>query len=78
MQMHSGAISLRMLIVQPLTSYLYTVKACVYAMNISAQLMMKNAAKCDMQCELQNSVNYFMLERLLCLWDMLEGVLDPM
>jgi len=27
------------------------------AMNVLAQMMMKNAAKCDMHCELQNSVN---------------------
>ena len=63
---------------QLLASGIAQIKTFVYAMNISAQLMMKNAANCDMQCELQNSVNYFMLERLLCLWDMLEGVLDPM
>lgn len=30
---------------------------CVFAMNVLAQLMMKNAAKCDMHCELQNSVS---------------------
>lgn len=29
----------------------------VLAMNVLAQMMMKNAAKCDMHCELQNSVN---------------------
>ena len=30
---------------------------------------MKNAAKCDMSCELQNSVNHRIFERKLQSWD---------
>ena len=47
-------------------------------MNVLAQLTMKNAAKCDMHCELQNSVSQQMFERSLHLRDMLEGMLDSM
>ena len=36
--------------------------ACVLAMNVLAQLMMKNAAKSDLHCELQKSVNQQIFE----------------
>jgi len=38
------------------------------AMDISAQASMKNAAKCDNHCELQNSVNQWKVERILHFW----------
>jgi hypothetical protein len=38
------------------------------AMDISAQASMKNAAKCDNHCELQNSVNQWKVERVLHFW----------
>ena len=34
-------------------------------MDVSAQATMKGAAKCDKHCELQNSVNQQILERIL-------------
>jgi|NOAtaT_6_FD_contig_123_25806_length_1005_multi_57_in_2_out_0_2 hypothetical protein len=37
-------------------------------MDISAQASMKNAAKCDNHCELQNSVNQWTFERILHFW----------
>lgn len=39
------------------------------ATDISAQAPMKGAAKCDNHCELQNSVNQWILERALHSWD---------
>ena len=39
-------------------------------MDISAQGSMKGAAKCDKHCELQDSVNQQVLERVLRLWSM--------
>ena len=38
------------------------------ATDISAQASMKNAAKCDNRCELQNSVNQWIFERILHFW----------
>ena len=38
------------------------------ATDISAQASMKNAAKCDNHCELQNSVNQWNVERILHFW----------
>ena len=35
---------------------------------------MKGAAKCDKQCELQNSVNQQGFERILCFWDIPESM----
>ena len=32
-------------------------------MDLSAHITMKNAAKCDMQCELQNSASHQIFER---------------
>ena len=32
-------------------------------MDLSAPITMKNAAKCDMQCELQNSASHQIFER---------------
>ena len=37
-------------------------------MDISVQASMKNAAKCDKHCELQNSVNQWKFERILYFW----------
>jgi hypothetical protein len=38
------------------------------ATDISVQASMKGAAKCDNHCELQNSVNQWILERALHFW----------
>ena len=38
-------------------------------MDISAQAPMKGVAKCDNHCELQNSVNQWIPERVLHSWD---------
>ena len=38
------------------------------ATDISVQASMKNAAKCDNHCELQNSVNQWIFERILHFW----------
>ena len=35
---------------------------------------MKSAAKCDRHCELQNSVNQWGLECILCFWDIPESM----
>ena len=39
------------------------------AMDVSARTTMKGAAKCDKHCELQNSVNQWGFERILCIRD---------
>ena len=39
------------------------------AMDVSARTTMKGAVNCERHCELQNSVNQKILERILCLWD---------
>ena len=49
-----------------------------FAMNVLARLMMKNVAKCNIHCELQNSVNQKVFERHGHPWDMPEGTLDSM
>ena len=38
------------------------------ATDVSAQVTMKGAAKCDNHCELQNSENQQNFERTLCCW----------
>ena len=47
-------------------------------MNVLAQLMMKNAAKSDLHCELQKSVNQQIFQHCLYLGDKLEGVFGSM
>ena len=37
-------------------------------MDISVQVSMKDAAKCDNHCELQNSVNQWTFEHMLHFW----------
>ena len=44
------------------------------AMDASARVTMKDAAKCDKHCELQNSVNQQNFERTLRLWATPEGM----
>ena len=44
------------------------------AMDASARVTMKDAAKCDKHCELQNSVNQQNFERILRLRDIPEGM----
>ena len=44
-------------------------------MNASARVTMKDAANCDMQCELQNSVNHQISERTLRPWVSLRACL---
>ena len=39
---------------------------------------MKNVAKCNNICEMQNPVNQFMFECVWHLWDMLEDMFDSM
>ena len=39
-------------------------------MTVLAQVAMKDAAKCDMHCDLQISVNKLAFERIVQLWDM--------
>ena len=43
------------------------------AMDASARVTMKDAAKCDKHCELQNSVNQQNFERILCFRDIPES-----
>ena len=47
----------------------------ILAMNASARLTMKDAANCDKQCELQNSVNHQISERTLRSWVFLRACL---
>ena len=42
-------------------------------MNVLAQVAIKDAAKCDVHCELQVSVNELAFERIVCLLDMPKG-----
>lgn len=42
-------------------------------MDVSAQVSMKGAAKCDMHCDLQNSVNQLGSECTLRCWDSLSS-----
>ena len=42
------------------------------AMDVSAQVTMKDAAKCDKRCEWQNSANQEKAERILHFWVLLE------
>ena len=44
------------------------------AMDASARVTMKDAAKCDKHCELQNSVNQQNPERILCFRDIPESM----
>ena len=39
-------------------------------MTVLAQVAIKDAAKCDMHCDLQISVNKLAFERIVQLWDM--------
>ena len=39
-------------------------------MTVLAQVAIKDAAKCDMHCDLQISVNKLTFERIVQLWDM--------
>ena len=41
-------------------------------MDVSAQVTMKDAAKCDKRCEWQNSANQEKAERILHFWVLLE------
>lgn len=47
----------------------------ILAMNASARVTMKDAANCDRQCELQNSVNHQDFERILRFREFLEACL---
>ena len=43
-------------------------------MDVLAQTTMKGAAKCDKHCDLQNSVNQQIPERILRFWDTPESM----
>ena len=46
----------------------YKTDSKLSATDISVQASMKDAAKCDKHCELQNSVNQWKFERILYFW----------
>ena len=45
-------------------------------MDALVQTMMKGAVKCIRHCELQNSVNQWGIERILCFWDIPASMLE--
>ena len=45
-------------------------------MDALVQTMMKGAVKCIRHCELQNSVNQWAIERILCFWDLPANMLE--
>lgn len=43
-------------------------------MDVLAQETIKGTARCDKHCDLQNSVNHWNLECVLCSWDIPESM----